>query len=322
MDKSPQLGLKNKLARFVVLSMYERFGKLQDGPKPSGDVDHFFAWIKRKGQNDHCDLMQEARQLASDGSLLHNMEELVSMAPDVMEVKTAKLLHDNMADILYQRRTGMDVNISENLLRPFYQSGLLITAIYSQLFHVLAGLAHSNPDLRILEISGGTGGATRIAMKAFNGPNGIKAYRDYTFTDISLGFLSSARESMADLRDMNFSVFETEVIPIEQGYEQAYDLIIACQVLHATSNMHNTLSNCRKFLKSGGRLVVVETNQNSIVPAVVVGTFTGYWAGIPDGRVDAPFQSLDSWDSSCERQASQGLMWYWTTSQNRTMPHP
>lgn len=30
------------------------------------------------------------------------------------------------------------------------------------------------------------------------------------------------------------------------------------------------------------------------MPGVVVGTFTGYWAGIPDGRVDAPFQSLDS----------------------------
>ena len=302
--------------------MYERFGKLQDGPKPSGDVGHFFAWIKRKGRNDHCDLMEEARQLASDGSLLHNIEELVSMAPHVMEVKIAKLLHDNMDDILYQRRTGMDVIISENLLTHFYQSGLLMIAIYPQLFHVLASLAHSNPDLRILEIGGGTGGATRIAMKAFNGPNGIKTYRDYTFTDISPGFLSSARGSMADLRDMNFSVFDTEVDPIEQGYEQAYDLIIACQVLHATSNMHNTLSKCRKLLKPGGRLVVVEINQNFIVSAVVVGTFTGYWAGIPDGRLDARFKVWTLGTLRYERQASQGLMWCWTFSQNRTIPHP
>ena len=175
-DKSPQLGLTNKLAHLVVLSMYESFGKLQDGPKPSGDVGHFFAWIKRKGQDDHSDLMEEARQLASDGSLLHDIEELVSKAPDVMEVKIAKLLHDNMADIVYQCRTGMDVIVSEDLLTAFYQSGLLMTAIYPQLFHILAGLAHSNPNLRILEIGGGTGGATHIAMKAYNGPNGIKAY--------------------------------------------------------------------------------------------------------------------------------------------------
>ena len=306
-DKSSQWGLTNKLAHFVVLSIYESFGKLQDGPKPSGDVGHFFAWIKRKGQDDHSELMEEARQLASDRQLLQKIEELVSQAHVVLEVKIAKLLHDNMTDILYERRTGMDVIISEDLLTPLYQSGLLMTGIYPQLSHILAGIAHSNPNLRILEIGGGTGGATRIAMKAFNGPNGIKAYRDYTFTDISPGFLTSARESMADMRDMNFSVFDTEVDPMEQGYEQAYDLIIACQVLHATSNMHNTLLNCRKLLRPGGRLVLVETNQNFIVPGVVVGTFTGYWAGIPDGRVDAPFQSLDSWDSSLRKAGFSGL---------------
>ena len=306
-DNSPLWGVTNKLAHFVVYSMFESFGNLQDGPQPSGDVGHFFAWIKRKGQNDHSDLMEEARQLAREGELLQKIDELVSQAPEVMEVKIAKLLHDNMADILYERRTGVDVIISEDLLTPLYRSGLLMTGIYPQLFHVLDGLAHANPNLRILEIGGGTGGATRIAMKAFNGPNGIKAYRDYTFTDISPGFLSSARESMVDLRDMKFSVFDTEVDPIKQGYEQAYDLVIACQVLHATSNMHKTLLNCRKLLKPGGKLVLVETNQNFIVPGVVVGTFTGYWAGIPDGRVDAPFQGLDSWDSSLRRAGFSGL---------------
>ncbi|OTA87488.1 hypothetical protein M434DRAFT_35325 [Hypoxylon sp. CO27-5] len=306
-EKSTRWGITNKLAHFVVLSIYESFGKLRDGPNPLGEVGHFFSWIKRKGQDDHSSWMEEARKLASDGLLLQKIESLVRQAPDVVEVKIAKLLHDNMADILYERRTGMDVIIGEGLLTPLYQSGLLMTGIYPQLFHILTGLAHSNPNLRILEIGGGTGGATRVAMRAFKYPNGIKAYRDYTFTDISPGFLSSARESMADLHDMNFSVFDIEMDPMEQGYEQAYDLIIACQVLHATSNMRKTLINCRKLLKPGGRLVVVETNQNVIVPGVVVGTFTGYWAGIPDGRVDAPFQSLEAWDISLREAGFSGL---------------
>lgn len=306
-EKSSVWGLTNKLAHFVVYSIYESFGKLQDEPSPSGDVGHFFAWIKRKGQNDCSELMEEAREVASEGRLLEKIEELVNQASDVLEVKIAKLLHDNMADILYERRTGVDVIISQDLLTPLYKSGLLMTGIYPQLFHVLNGIAHSNPNLRILEIGGGTGGATRIAMKAFNGPNGIKAYKDYTFTDISAGFLSAARESMADIRDMKFSVFDTEIEPEEQGYEQAYDLVIACQVLHATSNMHNTLLNCRKLLKPGGRLVLVETNRNFILPGVVVGTFTGYWAGIPDGRVDAPFQGLEAWDSALRKAGFSGL---------------
>ncbi|KAL9582752.1 MAG: hypothetical protein Q9212_003116 [Teloschistes hypoglaucus] len=257
-EKSPRWAIVNKLANFVILSIYESFGKLQDAPLPAGDVGYFFDWIKRK--------------------------ELVGQASDVMEVKIAKLLHDNIADVLYERRTGMDVIIGEDLLTPFYQSGLLMTGIYPQLSHVLARIAHSSPDLRILEIGGGTGGATRIAMKALNGPNNVKAYRDYPFTDISPGFLSSVRESMADFRDMNFSVFDTEVDPMKQGYEQAYDIVIACQVLHATSNMHQTLSNCRKLLKPGGRLDLVETSRNFSLPCVVLGTFTGYWA---DSRVIA-----------------------------------
>ncbi|KAL8672824.1 MAG: hypothetical protein Q9168_002735 [Polycauliona sp. 1 TL-2023] len=306
-DKSPHWAITNKLAHFVVLSIYESFGKLQDGPTPSGDVGHFFDWIRRKGKDDRSDLMEEGRQLALQGHLTATIENLVSQASDVMEVKIAKLLHDNMADVLYQRRTGMDVIISQDLLTPLYQSGLLMTGIYPQLFHVLAGIAHANPNLRILEIGGGTGGATRIAMDALNGPNDIKYYQDYTFTDISPGFLSSARESMAGLRDMKFSVFDTEVDPMKQGYEQAYDLVIACQVLHATSDMHKTLSNCRKLLRPGGKLVLVETNRNFTVPGVVVGTFTGYWAGIPDGRIDAPFQSLESWESSLRKAGFSGI---------------
>lgn len=305
-EKSPKWGITNKLAHFVVYSIYEIFGEV-DGLKPGGEVGHFFDWVKRKGANDHSLLMSEARQLESQGRLLEGIDDLVAQAPDVMEVKIAKLLHANMSDILHEKRTGVDVIIGEDLLTPLYQSGLLMTGIYPQLHKVLDGIAHSNPNLRILEIGGGTGGATRIAMKAFSGPNGIKAYNDYTFTDISAGFLSSARESLAEFGDMHFSVFNIEATPEEQGYEQAYDLVIACQVLHATSNMHATLSNCRKLLRPGGRLVMVETNQNFIVPGVVVGTFTGYWAGIPDGRVDAPFQDLDAWETSLQKAGFSGL---------------
>ncbi|KAI2615596.1 hypothetical protein GGR54DRAFT_257903 [Hypoxylon sp. NC1633] len=308
--QSASWGITNKLAHFVVVSMYESFAKLPDRqrPKPSGEVGHFFDWIQRMGRDDQSELTVEARGAASQESLTQAIDELVAQAPQIIEVKVAKLLHDNIADILYERRTGMDIIISEGLLTPLYESGLLMTGIYPQLHRVLAGLSHANPNLRVLEIGGGTGGATRIAMRAFNGPNGIKAYGDYTFTDISAGFLSKAHKAMADLRDISFSVFDIEGDPVDQGYlEQTYDLIIACQVLHATSNMKRTLTNCRRLLKPGGKLVMVETNQNFIVPGVVVGTFTGYWAGIPDGRVDAPFQSLPAWDRALRDAGFSGL---------------
>lgn len=307
-EQVPMWAITNKLAHLVVFSLYEKFKNLQQKPEPMGDVRHFFDWIQRMGQSDHSVLMDEARTLAAQGHLIQAIEGLVSQAPHVIDVRIAKLLHDNMADIVYERRTGIEIILSEGLLTPFYESGLLMTGIYPQFRHVLDGLAHSNPNARILEIGGGTGGATRIAMQAFNGPNNIKAYRDYTFTDVSAGFLSAARDSMAHLHDVNFSVFDIELDPVDQGYiEESYDLIIACQVLHVTSNMNRTLTNCRKLLKPGGKLVLVETNEHFIVPAVVVGTFTSYWSGIPDGRVDAPFQNLDGWDRSLRNAGFSGL---------------
>ena len=58
---------------------------------------------------------------------------------------------------------------------------------------------------------------------------------------------------------MEFNILNVEEDPISDGYEPVYDVVIACQVLLATSNMHNILINIGKLLKPGGKLVLVET---------------------------------------------------------------
>ena len=183
-----------------------------------------------------------------------------------------------------------------------------MTGVYPQLFRVLDSLGHTNANMRYIEIGGGTGGATHIAIQAMCSANGIKSYRDYTFTDISPGFLANAREGLAGsgFDGMIFNVLDAEQDPLLNGYEPVYDVVLACQVLHATSNMKKTLENIGKLLKPGGKLVVVETTQNFMVPGVVVGTFIGYWAGIPDGRVEAPFMSLEDWDANLKRAGFSG----------------
>ncbi|KAI0103939.1 hypothetical protein GGR51DRAFT_561319 [Nemania sp. FL0031] len=303
---SPLWGITTYMAHMMVHDIYRTFVLPEHGPKPTGDVAHFLSWIKRLAERETSEAMQEARTL-SNTALSTRINELAQQAPDEIEVKIMRLLRRNMDDILYQRQSGIDIIVNENLLTPLYQTGLLMTSVYPQLATVIDHLGHVNPHQRILEIGGGTGGATRIAMKALSRPDGSKRYLDYTFTDVSPGFLSSARESMAGLRDVRYSVLDCEVDPMEQGYECSYDLVIACQVLHATSNMANTMTNVRKLLRPGGHLVLVETNRNFTVPGMVVGTFTGYWYGIPDGRVDAPFQSLDAWDVVLKRTGFSGI---------------
>ncbi|KAF1960291.1 hypothetical protein CC80DRAFT_513899 [Byssothecium circinans] len=290
------------LAYAIMYDIYETFAGASatyPQPRPSGEVGHFFEWIKRRGTLDDNELRREFKGLTSKERLA-KIDELVSQAPHVFKVQTSKLLHENMDDILTERRTSINVIISKGLLTPLYQEGLLMTGVYPQLFNVLDSLGHANPNMRYIKISGGTGGATHIAMQAIRSANGIKSYHDYTFTDISPGFLATARETLSGsgFDDMIYNVLDAEQDPEANGYEPIYDVVLACQVLHATSDMSKTLTNVGKLLKPRGKLVLVETTQNFVVPGVVVGTFTGYWAGILDGRLDAPFMSVEMWDTN------------------------
>jgi ubiquinone/menaquinone biosynthesis C-methylase UbiE len=104
--------------------------------------------------------------------------------------------------------------------------------------------------MRYIEIGGGTGRATRIAMQAIRGAKGIKSYHGYTFIDISPSFLATARETLSGsgFDDMIYNVLDAEQNPEANGYEPIYDVVLARQLLHATSNMNKTLANLKFFL--------------------------------------------------------------------------
>ena len=289
----------------VVADIYETFVRGGDGPQPSGDLRHWLSWVKSCAEEDQRENMVEARQLSPDQrrQLLQKLYNKVGNNP---EAKAAKRLHENMGDILHGRKTGLDVLVPDSLLTALYETGHFIIGAYPQLFNVMDCLGHANPNLRILEIGAGTGGATRVAMKALVGSHGIKRYDDYTFTDISSGFLTSAQESMSEFPDIKFSVFDVEKDPQEQGYEPVYDVVMASQAIHATASMDRTLANCRKLLKPGGKLVLVESTRMRVLPGLLYGTLTGYWLGISDGRSEGPFMDLQKWDSRLRRAGFPG----------------
>jgi hypothetical protein len=85
-----------------------------------------------------------------------------------------------------------------------------------------------------------------------------------------------------------------------------YDVVIASQVLHATERISNALTNCRKLLKPSGKLLLIENTMNNFLLGIILGTLTGCWHGISDGRVDGPFLSLTSWDSALTKAGFSG----------------
>src|SRR5690606_817174 len=95
-----------------------------------------------------------------------------------------------------------------------------------------ATAAHNHGGrLRILEIGAGTGGTSAAVLPALP-PNGVS----YTFTDVSDFFLGRAQERFAAYPFINYALLDIEQDPAEQGFpSHGFDLIIAANVLHATS---------------------------------------------------------------------------------------
>jgi SAM-dependent methyltransferase len=159
----------------------------------------------------------------------------------------------------------------------------------------LSLVAHKKPNLRVLEIGAGTGGTTATILPTMRSAHGDKNYLSYTYTDISAGFFSDAKERFKEYAGLEFAVLDISKDPLEQGFAaESFDLIIAYNVLHATENLHQTLSNVRKLIHPEGRLLLQELSPQTMWVGIF-GILAGWWYGHADGRTQAPYVTLERW---------------------------
>ncbi len=146
--------------------------------------------------------------------------------------------------------------------------------------------------IRLLEIGAGTGGTTSYILPHLN-PNQTK----YIFTDIGALFTSKAQEKFQDYRFLGYQALDIEVDPTNQGFEShQYDVIIAANVLHATTDMKQTLSHVRQLLAPGGMLVLYEATTRTRWGDLTFGLLEGWWKFTDyDIRPDYPLLSRDKW---------------------------
>ncbi|KAL7755590.1 hypothetical protein ACKLNR_014688 [Fusarium oxysporum f. sp. zingiberi] len=296
----------DKIVALVLFDIYDEFLRPDKNFQPPSELGHWVSWARKTVETDQREAMVQARELsAEDRQQLLN--RLYDEAGDDPESKAAKILHANMGYILHAKKTSLEVLVPDGLLTAMYQEGHMLVGAYPQLSNALRCLGHASPRLRILEIGAGTGGATRVAMRALSCLNGIKSYASYTFTDISPGFLTSAKSSLEEFPDMEFSILDIEQDPEEQGYEAVYDVVLASQSIHATASMKQTLANCRRLLKPGGKLILVESTRTRVLAGLLYGTMTGYWLGIDDDRSEGPFMSIQKWDHRLKEAGFSGV---------------
>jgi NADPH:quinone reductase-like Zn-dependent oxidoreductase/malonyl CoA-acyl carrier protein transacylase/ubiquinone/menaquinone biosynthesis C-methylase UbiE len=204
----------------------------------------------------------------------------------------------NLLGILRNELTPLELMMEDKLLYKFYENLLRMDRSLKQVEKLVNTFSYAYPRARVLEIGAGTGVCTRPALRALSNETGVNPrFSRYDFTDISSGFFETARENFAAWEHlMAFKKLDIEGQLEEQGFELgSYDLIIACMVLHATADMEHTLTNVRKLLKPGGKLILVETTQDSMDIQLVFGTLPGWWLSKEPERKYSPNLPLNMW---------------------------
>lgn len=184
-------------------------------------------------------------------------------------------------EILKLEVTALELMLEDGLLFRYYRDALKWDRSTNQAAQLVRMLAHKNPLSKILEIGAGTGGGTHAILEALGRQDseGGVIFSQYDFTDISPGFFDAARKRFEAWKDvMTFQKLDIEADTDIQGFEGgSYDIIVACQVLHATRSIENTMRNVRRLLKPNGKLVLIETTQDSMDVFLAFGLLPGWW---------------------------------------------
>ncbi|KAL3259207.1 hypothetical protein ABHI18_005413 [Aspergillus niger] len=161
-------------------------------------------------------------------------------------------------------------------------------------------MAHANPNMQVLEIGAGTGGMTKYILDIIgdNGGSAAERFAQYVFTDISPAFFKVAKEKFGRSERIVWKTLDIERMPADQGFEvEAFDLVIASNVLHATKDLALTLRNTRQLLKPGGKLILVEgISPNLMRTSFIFGCLPGWWLSTEVYREWGPLVPVERWD--------------------------
>lgn len=298
----------DQLAAYVLVQIFESYSELFTQSNPE-HLQRFLDWVQRcvgKAQRDELPYGKKA--LGCSTTQRKELIDSISKELDtIVEAQLIKRIFDQLPQIFSGETSGLHVALEDNLLTELYISGIGISGGYPQLLRAVDLLAHKWPSMKILEIGAGTGGATRLVLDVLEGRSQSKRYKDYCFTDITPSFFAKAQDEFSDCVGMNYKTMDIEKDPLEQGFEANHDMIIASQVLHATTTIAETVQHARSLLKTGGKMALLEITNVHLGTGLVLGTFPDYWNGIPDGRTDSPLLTKSMWQAVLTQNGFSGI---------------
>lgn len=212
-------------------------------------------------------------------------------------------ISQNATGILIGEVDELALLLEDDVLHGVYN--FMQNTDYAELIELIA---HHKPNLRILEIGAGTGGTTATLLPLLESSYGERMFLNYTYTDVSAGFFMAAKERFAQYAGIDYQVLDVSQNPMDQGFEEgSYDLVVACNVLHATPNLTETLRNVRKLLHPQGRLLLQELDPSTKWINFVMGVLPGWWLGEADGRPLEPYVPSIRWDKDLRAAGFGGV---------------
>lgn len=270
----------------------------------------YLAWLRKQAALFHNDQLihqtSEWKAIKSDrarrDAFLHNFEH--NSGPEgVLTTRMGR----NIIPVLRGEADALHLMFGmDDLLEQYYRVILGTDKVHALLTSYLDLYSHKQgADLEVLEIGAGTGGTSTAALEALC-PSGSRINGDarllrYTYTDISAGFFEKAAIKFKKWKAsglVEFKVLDIEKDVDEQGFDEGtFDIIIAANVLHATSNLSRTLGNALRLLKPGGKLILQEITQPEFVAGpLCFGQLPGWWLSEEEFRPWGPLLSNSGWE--------------------------
>lgn len=287
-----------------------------DGSQLQGHTRRYYDW-----------LLHQKSQLEND-KIIHMPKVKWENAVNDAEFK-AKLYEDvaqhngdgalairmgaNIVPYLTKQSDPLQVMFHDDLLDQVYDEAAALGDIPVLFREYLHHVYHNTSNLRILEIGAGTGASTEIVLESLSqDQDDLLSSRvvQYTFTDVSAGFFEKAKERFNKWSNIvEFKTYNAENDPASQGIAAGtYDLVVAGNVVHTTSDLTRTLRNVRALLKPGGRLLMQEgVRQNFLWSPLAFGQLPGWWQGVEPTREWSPWIPGPEWETHLKASGFDGV---------------
>ncbi len=209
---------------------------------------------------------------------------------------------EHLTDVLCGRMDALDVLFSEadrHLLEQIYDEvadSRFINRTARELLRAAVRAWPTDQPLRILEVGGGTGGMTAELLEVLPPERTL-----YIFTDVSASFLPRTQARFSDYNFIDYRVLDLNRDIAGQGFlEGGFDLVVASNVLHATTDLRAALERVSRLLAAGGQLLAAEMHDPRL-GAIIFGLLHGYWSFTDsDLRTASPLLTATQWAALLE----------------------